>query len=275
MLLDAALPFEFGFRDVKIVGRDLLLNGVPIHLRALYNRSINASANVACKASALELCRRLKSEGFNFIIAGNYNFSPGAVSYMDALLEACDESGVLFSFSLPHVRDYNFQLDKPDVAARYRELTRWAIRRARNHPSVVSYAMNHNCAGYTGDMKRFMEMNPGLQSRFSRTIEFPDYSNQELAAIFRQMVKKNKYVLSKEFDENLVGAMAFWTKKRDRHFGNGRFVRNKFEKAVENQSLRLSSIDHPTKEQLVTLELTDVGLVIKPKKTEKPAAGKN
>ena len=120
-------------------------------------------------------------------------------------------------------------------------------------------------AGYTGDMKRFMEMNPGLQSRFNRTIEFPDYSNQELAAIFRQMAKKNKYVLSKEFDENLVGAMAFWTKKRDRHFGNGRFVRNKFEKAVENQALRLSSTDHPTKEQLVTLELTDVGLYLKPK----------
>ena len=125
-------------------------------------------------------------------------------------------------------------------------------------------------AGYTGDMKRFMEMNPGLQSRFNRTIEFPDYSNRELAAIFRQMAKKNKYVLSKEFDENLVGAMAFWTKKRDRHFGNGRFVRNKFEKAVENQALRLSSIAHPTKEQLVTLELTDVGLVIKPKKSKKP-----
>ena len=124
-------------------------------------------------------------------------------------------------------------------------------------------------AGYTGDMKRFMEMNPGLKSRFNKTIEFPDYSNRELAAIFRQMAKKNKYVLSKEFDDHLVGAMAFWTKKRDRHFGNGRFVRNKFEKAVENQALRLSSIDHPTKEQLITLELTDVGLYLKPKNSEK------
>ena len=151
-LLDAALPFEFGFRDVKIAGRDLLLNGIPIHLRALYNRTINAPAGIACKASALELCRRLKSEGYNYIIAGNYNFSPGSISYMDALLEACDESGVLFSFSLPHVRDYDMKLDRPEVAARYRELTRWAIRRARNHPSVVSYAMNHNCTGYTGDM---------------------------------------------------------------------------------------------------------------------------
>ena len=120
-------------------------------------------------------------------------------------------------------------------------------------------------AGYTGDMKRFMETNPGLQSRFSRTIEFPDYSTRELAEIFRQMAKKNKYVLSAEFDENLTGAMAYWTKKRDRHFGNGRFVRNKFEKAVENQSLRLSSVANPTKEQLLTLELTDVGLRLRPK----------
>ena len=151
-LIDAALPFEFGFRDVKISGRDLLLNGIPIHLRALYNRTINAPAGIACKASALELCRRLKSEGYNYIIAGNYNFSPGSISYMDALLEACDESGVLFSFSLPHVRDYDMKLDQPEVATRYRELTRWAIRRARNHPSVVSYAMNHNCTGYAGDM---------------------------------------------------------------------------------------------------------------------------
>ncbi|MBR1587087.1 MAG: hypothetical protein IJ658_02060, partial [Kiritimatiellae bacterium] len=151
-LLDASLPFEFGFRDVKIAGRDLLLNGVPIHLRALYNRTMNEPAGIACKASALELCRRLKSEGYNHIIAGNYNFSPGSISYMDALLEACDESGVLFSFSLPHIRDYDFQLDQPEVAARYRELTRWAIRRARNHPSVISYAMNHNTTGYTGDM---------------------------------------------------------------------------------------------------------------------------
>ena len=130
-------------------------------------------------------------------------------------------------------------------------------------------------AGYTGDMKRFMEMNPGLQSRFNRTIDFPDYSNRELAEIFRQMVRKNKYTLSKEFDDNLVGAMAFWTKKRDRHFGNGRFVRNKFEKAVENQSLRLSSVANPTKEQLLTLELTDVGLCLKPKAKPRSQDGKD
>ena len=150
--LDAAIPFRFGFRDIRAAGRDLLLNGTPIHLRALYNRTMNASPSIACKTSAQEMIRRLQSEGFNYIIAGNYNFSPGEVSYMDALLDACDETGMLFSFSLPHIRDFNMQLDKPEVAARYRALTRWCIRRARNHPSVITWAMSHNATGYCGDM---------------------------------------------------------------------------------------------------------------------------
>ncbi|MGN0852749.1 MAG: glycoside hydrolase family 2 TIM barrel-domain containing protein [Kiritimatiellia bacterium] len=150
-LLDAALPFTFGFRQIRAATRDLLLNEVPIHLRALYNRTINAEADVACRETALAMCRRLQREGFNYIIAGNYSYSPGDISYMDALLEACDETGMLFSYSLPHIRDFNLQLDKPDVAARYRALTQWAIRRVRNHPSVITYAMNHNATGYTGD----------------------------------------------------------------------------------------------------------------------------
>ena len=150
--VDAALPFTFGFRDIRAEGRDLKLNGTTIHLRALYNRTINSQAAVACRESAHELVRRLKSEGYNFIIAGNYNFSPGAVGYMDALLDVCDETGMLFSFSLPHVRDFGMKLDDPATAARYRALTRWCVRRVRNHPSVISYAMNHNCTGYCGDM---------------------------------------------------------------------------------------------------------------------------
>ena len=143
---------EFGFREIRADGRDLKLNGTTIHLRALYNRTTTSQAAVACRESALELVRRLKSEGYNFIIAGNYNFSPGAVGYMDALLDVCDETGMLFSFSLPHIRDFGMKLDDPATAARYRALAQWCVRRARNHPSVVSYAMNHNCTGYCGDM---------------------------------------------------------------------------------------------------------------------------
>ncbi len=89
-VLDETVPFTFGFRDVKVRGRDLLLNGIPIHLRALHNNTMNGAASAYDREAAREMCRRVKSEGFNFIIAGNYNFREGSVAWMDPLLEACD-----------------------------------------------------------------------------------------------------------------------------------------------------------------------------------------
>ena len=151
-LIDAQLPFGFGFRDVRLNGRELFLNGKPLHLRALRNTTMNSPAGVACRTAAFEMVRRLKSLGFNAIINGNYDFSPGEVSYMDGLLEACDETGMLVSFSLPHVRDVDMKIEEPRNASRYRNLTKWVMSRARNHPSVILYAMNHNYAGYAGDM---------------------------------------------------------------------------------------------------------------------------
>ena len=118
-------------------------------------------------------------------------------------------------------------------------------------------------AGYTGDMARFMEANPGLKSRFNRTVEFPDYSAAELAEMFRRMAKKNKYVLSKDVEKWLDSWFRVTTKKRDRHFGNGREVRNRFEKALERQSLRVSELKDPTPEQLTTLTMRDVGISLK------------
>ncbi len=151
-MIDAALPFRFGFRDVRIAGRDLMLNGIPMHLRVYYDRDINGGASPASKEACRTLCRRIRGEGFNSMLSGNYNFSPGAVGYLDGLLEACDEAGVLFAFTLPHIRDFDFRLDRPEAQAGYRSLARWCIRRVRNHPSVIMYAMNHNATGYAGDL---------------------------------------------------------------------------------------------------------------------------
>ena len=157
-LLDAALPFRFGFRDVRIDGRNLLLNGIPIHLRALHAGTMNGNAGLACAESAAETIRRFKADGFNFLIADNYNLRPGSLSYLDALLDVCDREGYLVSFSLPHVRDFGNStrpgdmLDDSRNRERYRELAEWAIRRVRNHPCVIAWAMNHNMAGYAGDM---------------------------------------------------------------------------------------------------------------------------
>ena len=120
-------------------------------------------------------------------------------------------------------------------------------------------------AGYSGEMKTFINANPGLSSRFTRYIHFPDYSTAELAEMFRMYARKSHYTLSPEMDRNLYAAMAYLTKNRDKNFGNGRFVRNLFEKAVERQAGRLANLPGRTPEMLKTLELRDIGLRVKPR----------
>ena len=123
-------------------------------------------------------------------------------------------------------------------------------------------------AGYPEEMKQFIDANPGLQSRFTRYINFPDYTTAELADMFRMYAKRSHYVLSEEFDANLVGAMAYLTRNRDKNFGNGRFARNLFEKAVEHQAGRLSALSERTPEMLKTLELADIGVRLKSKEEQ-------
>jgi len=118
-------------------------------------------------------------------------------------------------------------------------------------------------AGYSGEMKTFIDANSGLQSRFTRYIHFPDYTTAELSDMFRFYTKKNHYVLSPEFEANLNAGIAYLTKNRDKNFGNGRYIRNLFEKAVEHQAGRLAKLPERTPEMLNTLELTDIGLRIK------------
>ncbi len=150
-LLDESLPVPFGFREFWIQGRDFFLNGSPIHLRALHSRAISSTADKAGFAGALRSCRRMKEYGFNFLITSNYDFAPGSVSYMNGLLNAADAAGYLVSWSLPHVKNFDWDLESPVRRARYRAITRWIVRRVWNHPSVVTYAMNHNACGYFGD----------------------------------------------------------------------------------------------------------------------------
>lgn len=118
-------------------------------------------------------------------------------------------------------------------------------------------------AGYTDEMKEFIDTNPGLASRFNRYIEFPDYTYKELADIYRSQAKKNEYVLSADVERWLDAYIAVRTKERDKHFGNGRWVRNEFEKALERHAMRIAEVEHPTKEQLMTLIMSDVGIKLK------------
>ena len=111
-------------------------------------------------------------------------------------------------------------------------------------------------AGYTDEMATFVASNPGLRSRFTHTIVFPDYTDDELVEIFCEMGETNRYVPSERAVERLRAILA--ATPRDRGFGNARFVRNVFEEAVSNQASRLVDADEPTEEQLTTLIAADL-----------------
>ena len=150
-ILDESLPFTFGFREFRIEGRNFILNDRIIHLRFLKVDSAMKRADHASYPICLKTCRRLKENGFNAFIWGNYEFTQGKIGYMDGILNAADKTGVLESFTLPHIKDFSGNLDDPERRRRYQELTKWLIRRVQNHPSVVLYAMNHNTSSYSGD----------------------------------------------------------------------------------------------------------------------------
>ncbi len=113
-------------------------------------------------------------------------------------------------------------------------------------------------AGYTEEMKQFIDINPGLRSRFNRYIDFTDYSPRELFLIFKRSVNKEDFKLTTEAENAFQKLFAKAYEKRDRTFGNARFVRNIFEKTIERQSIRVADIPEPSVEQLTTITEDDV-----------------
>ncbi len=114
-------------------------------------------------------------------------------------------------------------------------------------------------AGYPTEMGELIATNPGLESRFARTLEFPDYTAHELVAIFELISDKQRYHLTDAARERLVEVIE--AKPRGRGFGNARFTRNVFEQAISMQAVRLSDVDVPTKDQLTALEAEDIAPV--------------
>jgi SpoVK/Ycf46/Vps4 family AAA+-type ATPase len=111
-------------------------------------------------------------------------------------------------------------------------------------------------AGYPDEMETLIDANPGLASRFTRTIEFPDYTDAELLAIFALICERNGYHPDASAATALDELLA--TTPRGRGFGNARFVRNVFEQAVALHALRLADVARPTDEQLTTLVGADI-----------------
>jgi stage V sporulation protein K len=95
-------------------------------------------------------------------------------------------------------------------------------------------------AGYPRLMHRFLDSNPGLRSRFSREITFPDYSTDELLAITAKFLAENEYRFGEGAPEALRRVLA--VPARGEGFGNARFARTLFEQALNTQALRLANV---------------------------------
>jgi hypothetical protein len=110
--------------------------------------------------------------------------------------------------------------------------------------------------GYPDEMADFIAANPGLASRFPKTIFFPDYTEDELWRIFAELGEKAGY----EPDADAEAKVKAWfaSVPRDKGFGNGRLARNLFEDAVARQASRVVALTDPTDDQLTALTAADI-----------------
>lgn len=146
---------------------------------------------------------------------------------MDKINEAMD--GILFideAYSLAKGDDKDFGQEAIDTLLKQME-------DKRDRLAVI-------VAGYTHPMRKFISSNPGLQSRFTRTIHFEDYNGDDLYAIFDNIAKSQGYRLDPEANLILKQALNERYQERDENFGNAREVRTLFEKVIEQLAVRTS-----------------------------------
>ncbi|MCR4397824.1 MAG: AAA family ATPase [Firmicutes bacterium] len=111
-------------------------------------------------------------------------------------------------------------------------------------------------AGYSAEMDAFLDTNPGLKSRFPTVIEFPDYSTAELEQIAARMFASAGFRLTEGASARIREILE--AARQESHFGNGRYVRNLFEKAVRNQAVRLQREARFDRDSLETIEDADI-----------------
>jgi S1-C subfamily serine protease len=144
-------------------------------------------------------------------------------------LDRCKEAldGILFideAYSLARSSGNDFGQEAIDTLLKFME---------DNRDRIVVIV-----AGYPNEMQRFINANPGLASRFTKTIAFPPYSASELAAILRMMAKRQNYVLP----DNVEATLDPWLKvgMRNKSWGSAREMRTLLERAREAQASRIT-----------------------------------
>ncbi|MEM1068632.1 MAG: AAA family ATPase [Planctomycetota bacterium] len=115
-------------------------------------------------------------------------------------------------------------------------------------------------AGYCDEMDTMIKTNPGLSSRINTNIEFEDYEPLQLAMIFEKMCEQNQYNLPPDARFRILVGFQHLYDRRDRHFGNGRLVRNAFEDSVRRLADRLAETRQLSEDLLTTLSAADISM---------------
>ena len=131
--------------------------------------------------------------------------------------------------------------------------------------TLLTFMENHRdrviviVAGYPAPMQKFLDSNPGLAGRFSKTIDFPHYSPSELAQILALMARTQGFVLPEEYQDKVEAWVE--TRSATKNWSNAREVRNLIEKMREAQAVRLSL--EPSSSRIDQLTMADLDAAIK------------
>jgi len=124
-------------------------------------------------------------------------------------------------------------------------------------------------SGYTKEMEKFINMNPGIKSRIGYNLEFKDYSVEELYAMFEAKIKKAKLIISPKAKEKILEIIS--ENKKLESFGNGRFIDNMFDKIIINHSYKIDDYSSSRKVKTITINDLDEELIssLRPKQKTK------
>ena len=109
-------------------------------------------------------------------------------------------------------------------------------------------------AGYTKEMQDFLNLNSGIVSRIGYTVEFEDYTTEELVKIFNQMMEKSGFIVSEDAVKELEKIIEQY--KNTENFGNARFVRNVYEKTIIKHASNTKN--KKSKKSLKTIQKEDI-----------------